>query len=268
MNLIYFNGVGNEDLGWYVSDVGRPWSRGRRERGSHGVRGLAGRVPASTAMGEPRVTPVTLLPMTGDGSTVSGRQALLDRLWAHLEGALEVEWVDQPGRVRRCRVDVAEAEAAFREVSWKEGSGDLSVTLELIEDTPVAWSRESQVLAVGATPTPIPLGRAASVPLFRFAGTFTGVTITYRAQSGRVLSTLVVGGEVGATAYLEIDCSPFAGSPIVLSVAGVRTDRTDLFTSGDLGLTFDPRDGDPDQSVWPTIEANRAGVVEYAEAWL
>ena len=266
-DIFVLNGKTNTELGWYVSDIGRPWSKEARERGVAAMRGVRGQVPSAAAHGTPRVTPVALVPIRGEGSTVSGRQALLDRLWDALEGMVEVEWTDQPGRVRRCRVDIADAQALRRESSWVESSGHLRVTFEIVEDNPVAWARESSVLAIGSTPTPIPLVTATSTPLFRFAGAFTGVVITYRGASGRILSTLTLGGEVGAEDFLQIDCSPYAGTPIVLSEDGTLTDRTDLFLAGDMNLAFDPRDGDLSRGVWPTIEANRSGVVEYAEAW-
>ena len=170
-----------------------------------------------------------------------------------------------PGFCRSRRA--ATAEAAFRSAYWVESLGSIQVTIELIEDTPVSWARESTVLAVGSTPTPVPLGTAPSVPRFRFPGPFTGVTLIYRAASGRILSTLVVGGELGAEDYLEIDAGSFGSPSVVLSESGVRTDASELFVSGDAALLLDPRDGDPTREFWPTIEANRDGVAEYVEAY-
>jgi hypothetical protein len=134
----------------------------------------------------------------------------------------------------------------------------------------------AQALAAAAATAPIPLepGGAPVPPLLRLTGgngssLTTSATLTYRDALGRTRASLILtlGAAVPRGEWLEID---MARSQITVfrSAAGfVGADVSSWRTGGDF-FGFDPRDGDPDEGLFPTLDVQAGGGgVQWLARW-
>ena len=253
--VLRLNGLRATDLGWEVMADGGPWAVPQGSVSASRGPGLLGQVATARAVGAARTTTVSMRTIS---PLVEERRAALDGLIGHVDGLVEVEWGDDPGRYRLCRAESADVRTEIAEASWLDSSGHLRVELSLVEDDPVAFAAQPRVLAVGTDAVRPALGTATSAPRFVFAGPFTDVTITYRSGSGYVLAELALGG-VSAGEYLEVDCGSDISPYVVVGDVSERDVDWSLFLSGGF-FALDPGDR-------PSVEASEPGVMYYRQAW-
>ncbi|TVS18940.1 MAG: hypothetical protein EA417_01775 [Gammaproteobacteria bacterium] len=193
-----------------------------------------------------------------ESGAVTERRDAMDRLIRQLDGLVEVEWGDAPGRYRLCRLEGVDARTEITESSWVDGSGHLRVELRLTEDDPVEFAYQPTILAVGTDPVRPELGTAPSAPRFVFPGPFSGLTIEYLGGSGFELAVLEFG-EVESGEYLEVDCGTDVSPYVVVGDANAREVDWSVWDGGSF-FSLDPGDR-------PSVRASEPGVMYYRQAW-
>jgi len=260
MSLLKINGRDIESLGLRLGDQGALWSAPQAQRGSTPILGRIGSRSSSLAVSPGSTLPLLLhLP-----ETVALRRAALDKVLAWMDGLLVLEWDDAPGRVQFGRIESNEVRARFQSVAWVVGHLSLPVVVQI--DTPAwfDWAAGSIVLAAD-TPAPVPLGTLPTTPILTFNSSATGpITITYRGQTGTVLSSLVLSDpSLTASQLVIVDCGT---EQIFLADGSSLTLSNNLYSSGSFPV-LDPGDGDFESATYPTIEANFPALMFFRRVW-
>jgi hypothetical protein len=257
--ILTINGRDISTLGLRVADQGTPWAIPQAARGLAPSISRVGVRPAAYSTGAPAVLNLSLaLP-----ADVSTRRGLLDTALSWLDGLLELEWADAPGRVQYARLQAGDVRARFESVAWIQG--ELLLPLQLVRDVPLSFDKQAYVVAIGTTAVALPLGTAASPLRFEFQGAITAdVTITYRNISGTVLAQLVVDNP--ATSSGETLVVDGTSERIAIWTGTAFDDANELYESGSFPVA-DPGDGNREAAAWPTIEASNSGYVIYRRTW-
>lgn len=259
MSILSINGRTLESLGLEISDQGAVWSAPQIDRSTSTMLGRVG-VRTSTLAVSPSRTLTLILPLP---ESPSARRGALDRILSHLDGLLEMEWSDAPGRVQYGRLERAETVARFASVAWT--LGHLSMPLQVVIDTPLWFEREASTIGLAAdTPTPVPVGTMPSAPLIEITTATGDITIQYRGITGTVLSSLVISDpnlDPGET--LVIDC---VTERIFVAAGQTLTAANALYSSGSFPV-FDSGDADWANDVYPTIEIDTPALLTYRRVY-
>lgn len=128
---------------------------------------------------------------------------------------------------------------------------------------PTWYDLQAQLVAFGATATPVPCGSAPAGGIIRIAApswsaNVTNPTVTYAAASASAVYALAFTGSLTLTAgtdYLEIDIDR---ATVAKVSSGVRTNAINTLTSGDF-FAIDPMDGDYTAASYPTLQVTATG---------
>lgn len=257
--ILKINGRDIAALGLRVADQGSPWAIAQVARGLSPSVSRVGVRPAAYSGGAASVLGLTLaLP-----SSVAARRAALDTALAWMDGLLELEWTDAPGRVQYARLQAGDVRARFESVAWIQG--DLLLPLQLVRDVPLSYDIAAAVIAVGTTAKAVPLGTAASPLRFGLPGAITtAVTLTYRNIAGTVLSELALGDpDTSASETLVVDGTT---ERIYIFDGTDYNDANELYVGGSFPVA-DPGDGNREAATWPTITSSHAGFMLYRRIW-
>jgi phage-related protein len=260
MSILRINGRTIESLGLRLADQGAVWSTGNTERGSAPVLGRIGSRTSSLAASPGRTLNVTL-PLPESPST---RRAALDKVLAHLDGLLVLEWSDAPDRVQYGQLDRANILARFQSVAWT--LGHLSIDLQIRIDNPNWFDWQATTIAGQADiDTPQPIGTLPVAPLIRFSSISAGdITIQYKGITGAVLSSLVITDPALTTGQeLFVDC----GTERIFKWTGSAFEQANtLYQSGSFPV-LDPGDGQVEFGVYPTLRANKPFLVTFRRTY-
>jgi hypothetical protein len=269
--IFRLNGYTDAELGVYASRDGSPWSPAPLSRAREGRAAGMGARPDPIAVGASRLMPTRVV-LRAD---VDNRRAKLDRLLSLSHGLLELEWSDAPDRVWLVRIDRMQVEAAHPGAnSW---NNPIAIDLNFEEDEGVAWDREPMVIRLEAgVPVPCPMGTAPSVPVFRFPGAFSTLSVQllrpsgepFRDRDGTTRRQYVLAGTVEAGEYVELDGGTFGSPEVILGSDGSRVTAGHLTVNGSHDpFVLDPTFGDPGRGRWPLVLASEDGVLEYIRTW-
>jgi len=121
---------------------------------------------------------------------------------------------------------------------------------------------DTTLTAAANTPLAIPLGTAtcAGVTTITFSASAASVTVTYKTYAGATIGSITL-----TDAFVTGDVLVIDHQARTITVNGVP--HVDLVTGG-FFIVFDPSDGDPLLSHWPTIETNHGSVsLVYRRRW-
>jgi hypothetical protein len=254
--FLRINGRDIASLGLELADQGAVWSAPASTRGNAPMLNRIG-ARSSALASFPGKTLTVILPLPESPST---RRAALDRVLAHLDGLLVLEWDDAPGRVQYGQLETAEISARFQSVAWTVGHLNLPLVIRI--DSPAWFEWGATTVATSANvPAPVPLGTLPVAPLIRISDTTAGaITIEYRGITGALLSSLVISNPALSSGQeLFIDC----GTERILKWTGSAFEAANaLFSSGSFPV-LDPGDGNSELEAWPTLVANRPLLIAY-----
>jgi hypothetical protein len=260
MSILTINGRTITDLGLQLSDQGSLWSAPPAFRGSAPILGRIGS-RSSTVATSPGASLQLLLQLP---ESPSMRRAALDKVLAHLDGLLVLEWSDAPGRVQYGQLERTNVLARFQSVAWT--LGHLSLELQIRLDNPNWFDWQATTIAADAdTDTPQPIGTLPVAPLIRFSSTATGnITIQYKGITGAVLSSLVLTDPVLTSGEeLFVDC----GTERIFRWTGTAFQvANSLYQSGSFPI-IDPGDGQVEFGVYPTLRANKPFLVAFRKTY-
>lgn len=236
--VVKLSGKKDYELNLRPARVGPIWAAPSRSRESSSVLGRLGLVSSSLgAGGEKR------LPMTWRlSATVANRRSRLDELYRWLDGLLEVEFSDSPGRVYLAHLDQAATQSAFDAAEFV--NGQLQIPVELIMDTPAGLSKGVSSVGVGTHRAFLPLGTLPSEPTFYIPGAWTDLLIQYfHGLTEELLAALQLEGSADSSSITIIDAEneeiwvwDTATGALVDGIA------TGLYGEGSFPV-FDPGDG-------------------------
>jgi hypothetical protein len=260
MSILRINGRTIESLGLRLQDQGNLWSTGQTDRGSSAILGRFGQRSSAVSATPGRALNLSLpLP-----ESVSTRRAALDRVLAHLDGLLVLEWLDSPGRVQYGQLERTNVLARFQSVAWT--LGHLTLTMQIRIDSPTWFDWQATTIASAANvDTPIPVGTLPTAPLIRISQTTSGdITIEYKGLTGTVLSSLVITDPVLAAGQeLYVDC----GTDRIFRWTGsVFEPENSLYESGSFPI-IDPGDGQSEYGVYPTLRCTRPFLATYRRTY-
>jgi hypothetical protein len=151
------------------------------------------------------------------------------------------------------------------------------VTIRLHCPDPLVYAKLPTTVGFGAVASgrsTLPLGTGMAMPMIR-VGPCTNPVLIYRDQRGIERQRMTFTRVIAAAEYLEIDTEL---GTVTYYTAGVVSNGLAYWTPAATGsastekvLTgFDPQDGDPQNSAWPTLECSVAAACEaaYRRAWL
>jgi hypothetical protein len=260
MSILTINGRTIESLNLKLADQGNLWSTGDTERGASSVLGRIGSRSSSVSATPGRVLNL-VLPLPESPST---RRAALDRVLAHLDGLLVLEWSDAPGRVQYGQLENAGIAARFQSVAWTLGHLNLGLRIRLDNPTWFDW-QATTIANTANVDTPLPIGTLPVAPLIRISQVTTGnITITYKGITGSVLSTLVITDPVLTSGQeLFIDS---ATDRIFRWTGSAFTAANTLYVSGSFPI-IDPGDGQTEYGVFPTLRCTRPFLATYRKTY-
>jgi hypothetical protein len=260
MRSLAINGWPIETLGLRLVNIS-PWLAGAQlTRAVVAMPGYSGGVPSPFATVTSRILTLESIVQP---TSMAHRLQLLDQYADALDGLLEIESVDAPDRVLYGTYQANGVEVSvprFVEVQ-------AALRTEILCADGAKYDREPSAIALSTTPTPIPLGTAASVGLFRFRGAAAGVRrVLYRGINGNVLGAIGVNMTIGSSECVDVDGVQRGIS--LCDASGVFTNAYPFKLPSDRWFALHRTDGHPAADAWPTLELDGGtGVFYYRRAW-
>lgn len=199
---------------------------------------------------EPRRLRLGVQTTNATATTLAAGRLAVDAWHKALQGLLEVETIDAPGRV--C-YGVFEG-GAVDTFGIKLLSPLLQSVGEIVCRDPRYFDRSPvSVSAAAATRVAIPVGSAPGVVKIIVYGAATNPTVTLRDRNGATIAQMRFTVTLGATESLVID--PRATWPVTKMTAGVASDAFSTLNILDTLLTVDPLDEPTVETSTGTIQA-------------
>lgn len=264
-DLLWFNGIDAEDLGFIVTEAPDLLSEGERAPQTVSMPQGVGALLASVA---PSIgTRVLRLSGYVSAATNPLSKTALDRVAVAIgNGLVDIRsaW-DTSMLVRGTLINRASAPSSS---AWL---GRLDVTLDFLLADPFGYALNPSTIAFGATPVAIPLGTAPSrgregwSAIITITGAATTPTLTEYDATGTALRTMAFTTSPGASDAIEIDI----GRGLVTAIAsGVRTNGIGNLTAGYEFPSLDPADGNWYTSAWPMLAVSSgAASISYTKAY-
>jgi hypothetical protein len=181
------------------------------------------------------------------------------------QGAVRIRFADRPDRELRDG-RLTDFIAPPRRAIFSSLDADISIAFDCAD--PQLYDVNPQGIPLSTARASLPMGTGVSFPQLVVSGggsTLNNPTFTYRNAAGDPIGTMGFTVNLGVNDYLAIDC---ARPMVTLSTAGVKTDGTALWTSGDF-LAFRGADGWIELGQFPTLElSGGVGLATFAKAWL
>lgn len=238
LTTVAVNGVTIEEMGLSALNLDEWLAPAKLRYGSVEPVGRIGTV--ATVRGsswEPRE--LLLSVGTPDGETPAQARARIAAWYKALQGLLEIEVIDAPGRVCYGLFEGAKA-APF---GTKLAVSTVEVVGRIVCRNPLWYDRNPDLVSAAAgVRVPVPVGSAPGIVKAAIIGAATDPTLTIRRRTGEVLLQLPFTVTLGATEMLEID--ERATWPVTKWTAGVASDAlATLATTATPVLPIDPTDG-------------------------
>ncbi|HYD52608.1 MAG TPA: hypothetical protein VEA99_08275 [Gemmatimonadaceae bacterium] len=166
-------------------------------------------------------------------ATVAARRALVDALTAALVGVVEVSSLEDPTKIRYCRL----LGATYAPVGKALVNAQTIADVEFVAFDPRWWDRDPQVvhLALASPRSAVPMGSAPTRRLqLVLVGPFTAPTVTLYDAAGRAIQQMRFSADSGwnltASMWGLIDCER---GLVQEYASGVWVDRTSTLHEDD-----------------------------------
>jgi hypothetical protein len=216
------------------------------------------RVPGLVLLSDPEIEarPMTLQ-ATIRGATADEARTRRDALFAVLRRRrITLRLGDQP--TREIAVHVVRATISSQPAQMIART--LPIAIEVLALDPYWVDLAPQVVALGRTPTPLPLGTAPSLPILTVPTPGSVLTVTLRNALGETVSVLQLAGLTPGTA-LTIDAAAQTMRQGAISVLHT-------LIAGDFPRLDVVAHGDFAASAWPTLALSQGtGTATYHRRW-